>query len=90
MGSTILNQLVQAFQANAASWQAVLKADALDLFWLLVAIDFVFTAIRLVFRGADFSEWLGEVVQQRGPPRLWTRCARPRTRPAPPVAVRLT
>jgi len=64
MGSTILNQLVQAFQANAASWQAVLKADAIDLFWLLVAIDFVFTAIRLVFRGADFSEWLGEVVQQ--------------------------
>ncbi len=31
---------------------------------VLVAIDFVFTAIRLVFRGADFSEWLGEVVQQ--------------------------
>jgi type IV secretion system protein TrbL len=64
MGATILNQLVQDFQSHAAAWQGVLRADAIDLFWLLVAIDFVFMAIRLVFRGADFAEWLGEFVQQ--------------------------
>ncbi len=64
MSATILNQLVQAFQSHAAAWQGVLKADAIDLFWLLVAIDFVFMAIRLIFRGADFAEWLGEFVQQ--------------------------
>src|SRR5579859_3437746 len=64
MGATILNQLVQDFQSHAAAWQGVLRADAIDLFWLLVAIDFVFMAIRLIFRGADFAEWLGEFVQQ--------------------------
>lgn len=60
----ILDQVLQTFHTQAGAWQTALTGMALHLFWLLVAIDFAFMAIRLVFRGADFSEWIGELVQQ--------------------------
>jgi type IV secretion system protein TrbL len=34
------------------------------LFWLLATIEFVWAGLRLALRGADFGEWVAEVVNQ--------------------------
>ena len=42
----------------------ILQTYALRLFWLLAGIEFTWAAVRLALRGADFGEWLAEVVNQ--------------------------
>ena len=59
-----LDQIVNLYRSCARQWEATLGAHALTLFWLLAAIEFVWAAIRLVLRGADFNEWLAELVTQ--------------------------
>jgi type IV secretion system protein TrbL len=60
----LLDQIVNTFQAHAGGWEATLRQLALSLFGILATIDIAFTAIRLAFRRADFSEWLAELVNQ--------------------------
>jgi type IV secretion system protein TrbL len=59
-----LDQITSLYRNCARQWEATLGGFALRLFWLLAAIEFAWTAIRLAFRNADFSEWLGELVNQ--------------------------
>jgi type IV secretion system protein TrbL len=59
-----LDQIVNLYRSCARQWEATLGAHALTLFWLLAAIEFVWAAIRLVLRGADFNEWLAELATQ--------------------------
>ena len=59
-----LDEITTLYQERSAAWQATLRNAALNLFWLLVAIEFTWSAIRLVLRGADFGEWVTEVVNQ--------------------------
>ena len=62
--AAFLDQVVDIFQVHAAGWEASLRGLALNLFGILATIDIAFTAIRLAFRRADFSEWLAELVNQ--------------------------
>jgi type IV secretion system protein TrbL len=59
-----LDQITSLYRNCARQWEATLGGFALRLFWLLAAIEFAWTAIRLAFRNADLSEWLGELVNQ--------------------------
>jgi type IV secretion system protein TrbL len=59
-----LDQITNLYRNCARQWEASLGGFALRLFWLLAAIEFAWTAIRLAFRNADLSEWLGELVNQ--------------------------
>jgi type IV secretion system protein TrbL len=59
-----LDQITSLYRNCARQWEASLGGFALRLFWLLAAIEFAWTAIRLAFRNADLSEWLGELVNQ--------------------------
>jgi type IV secretion system protein TrbL len=59
-----LDQITSLYRNCARQWEATLGSFALRLFWLLAAIEFAWTAIRLAFRNADLSEWLGELVNQ--------------------------
>lgn len=62
--AVVLDQIVNTFQVQAAGWENTLRQMALHLFGILATIDIAFTAIRLAFRRADFSEWLAELVNQ--------------------------
>lgn len=59
-----LDRVTNLFRDGASKWEATLGRYALSLFWLLAGIEFAFAAAMLVFRNADFSEWLGELVKQ--------------------------
>ena len=59
-----LDKITDLYRDNARNWEATLKTYALSLFWLLATIEFAFAALRMAFKGADFSEWLSEVVTQ--------------------------
>jgi len=62
--AAFLDQVVDTFQQHAAGWEGTLRQLALHLFGILVVIDLAFTAIRLAFGRADFSEWLAAIVNQ--------------------------
>lgn len=62
--AAFLDQVVLTFQQHAGGWEATLRQLAVSLFGILATIDIAFTAIRLAFRRADFSEWLAELVNQ--------------------------
>ena len=62
--ANVLDQIVSQFQSQTGTWEQSLRSLALGTFGLLAIIELAAAAIRLAFRGADFSEWLAEVVNQ--------------------------
>ena len=62
--ANVLDQIVSQFQSQTGTWEQSLRSLALGTFGLLAVIELTAAAIRLAFRGADFSEWLAEVVNQ--------------------------
>ena len=59
-----LDKIVTLYRDKASSWETALRNYALTLFFLLAAIEFAVSAIRLALRGCDASEWLAELVNQ--------------------------
>ena len=59
-----LEQILDVYRSNASAWEGALRGYALQLFWLLAGIQFTWTAIRLVIKGADLGDWLSEVTGQ--------------------------
>jgi type IV secretion system protein TrbL len=59
-----LDRIVDLYRNCARQWEATLGGFALRLFWLLAAIEFAWSGIRLAFRNADLNEWLAELVNQ--------------------------
>jgi type IV secretion system protein TrbL len=59
-----LDKIVSLYRDKASGWETTLRNYALTLFFLLAAIEFGVSAIRLALRGADVSEWLAELVNQ--------------------------
>jgi type IV secretion system protein TrbL len=59
-----LDQITSLYLNCARQWEATLGRYALSLFWLLAAIEFAWSAIRLALRSADLGEWLGELINQ--------------------------
>lgn len=62
--ANVLDQVVSQFQGQAAGWEGTLQSLALHTFGILALIDLAFAGFRLVFRGADASEWMAEIVNQ--------------------------
>jgi type IV secretion system protein TrbL len=62
--ANVLDQIVAQFQSRSAGWEAGLQSFALNTFGILAAIELVWTAFKLAFRGSDVSEWLAEIVNQ--------------------------
>jgi type IV secretion system protein TrbL len=62
--AVVLDQVVTQFRTQATAWEDVLRGFALNTFAILAVIELAWAAIRLAFRGADFSEWLAEIVNQ--------------------------
>lgn len=60
----VLDQIVGQFQATATGWQGTLRALALNTFYILAVIELAWCIARLALGRADFSEWLGELVNQ--------------------------
>jgi type IV secretion system protein TrbL len=59
-----LDQITDAYKNGASGWEAVLRGYAINLFAALVAIEVAFSSMKLAFKGADFSEWVGELVNR--------------------------
>ncbi len=59
-----LDRIVDLYRNCARQWEVSLGDFALRLFWLLAAIEFAWSSIRLAFRNADLNEWLAELVNQ--------------------------
>lgn len=62
--AAVLDQIVSAFQSRATGWENTLRSFATTTFGILAAIELTWAAFRLAFRGADFGEWLAEIVNQ--------------------------
>lgn len=62
-GSGSFVGLIQLIQQQSGSWYEKLYGYGLRLFWLLAGIQLVFTFIPLLFRQADISEIVGELVK---------------------------
>lgn len=50
-----LNEIVVAYRDAAASWEPVIRGYAYRLFWLLVAIDFSWGAIKVALEKSEFD-----------------------------------
>ncbi len=59
-----LDRIGDLYKQNAVKWEQTLGDYAKSLFFLLAAIELSVTGFRLVLRGADFSEWVSELVNQ--------------------------
>ncbi|MCC8940318.1 P-type conjugative transfer protein TrbL, partial [Bradyrhizobium sp. Arg68] len=57
------NGLLDLIKNSAAQWDGRLRNYALRMFWMLAAIQFIWTFMPLVFRQADFGEIIGELVR---------------------------
>ena len=56
--NNFLDQVVSTYQSKTSAWEGVLRNYALRLFWILAAIEFTWSAIKLAIKGADISEFL--------------------------------
>lgn len=52
-----LNQIVTAYQTASSNWETVIKGYAYRLFWLLVAIDFSWGAIKIALEKSEFENF---------------------------------
>lgn len=57
-----LDSIVNTYKTHSAAWESTLMHYATSLFWILAGIEFSWTGIRLALKGAEFSEWLAELV----------------------------
>ena len=62
--NNILDGIVVKYRDAAAQWTQVLKPHALNLFWLLAAIDFSWSTINLVLKRTDLGDFVAELVHR--------------------------
>ncbi len=61
-GGTI-DAVLGDYQSSSQAWQLTISSWATGLFWLLALVELLWMGIRLVLRGADFGEFVSELVQ---------------------------
>ena len=61
-GSTI-DAVLGDYQSSSQAWQSTISSWATGLFWLLALVELLWMGVRLVLRGADFGEFVSELVQ---------------------------
>jgi len=58
-----MDVMLQAIKRSSVTWTDTLRKYAINLFWLLAGIQFIWTFFPLVFRQADFSDLVSELVR---------------------------
>ncbi len=59
-----LDKIVNLFINAQGGWEAPIKAAAMAVFGILVAIEVAWTLIKLAIKGADHTEYVGEVANR--------------------------
>ena len=59
----VLDNVLARYQAAASTWQAVIKARATWLFWVLATISMVWTFGMMALRKADIAEFFAEFIR---------------------------
>lgn len=59
-----LSHIVDTFHAASAGWGTVIKGYAFRLFWLLVAIDFSWGAIKLALEKSEFESFWAFIINR--------------------------
>lgn len=59
-----LDQIVDAYRAASATWEPVIRSYAFGLFWLLVAIDFSWGAMKLALEKSEFESFWAFMVNR--------------------------
>ncbi|MGD7071093.1 P-type conjugative transfer protein TrbL [Acetobacter sp. AAB5] len=59
-----ISSIVAQYQASGTEIAAKMLTYATSLFWILAAIQFAGSSIRLGIQGADFQEWTAHLVRQ--------------------------
>lgn len=62
--NNFLDQVVDTYQTKTSAWEGVLRNYALRLFWILAAIEFTWSSIKLAIKGADISEFFAELLNR--------------------------
>lgn len=60
----ILNNIVDQYRGAVSTWEPVIRRHSMWLFWTLAFFEFAWMGIRLALKGADFQEFVSEVVQR--------------------------
>lgn len=58
------NSIVKEYKEAASQWEGKIASAAKRLFFLLVAIDFAWMAIMMLFQKQDMLEFLGSLIQR--------------------------
>lgn len=61
--NTSMTGLLVLIQNTSNDWGPRLHGDAVTVFWSLALIQFIWTFVPLVFKQADFSELIGELIR---------------------------
>ncbi len=59
-----LNEIVDAYRSASSAWEPTIRNYAYRLFWLLVAIDFSWGAIKLALEKSEFESFWAFVVNR--------------------------
>ncbi len=62
--NNFLDQVVDTYQSKTSAWEGVLQNFALNLFWTLAIIEFIWSSLKLAIKGADLSEFLAELLNR--------------------------
>ena len=61
--NTSMTGLLVLIQNASNDWEPRLHGYAVTVFWSLALIQFIWTFVPLVFKQADFSELIGELIR---------------------------
>lgn len=59
-----MDVIVEIYKNKSRAWEATLVKYAKNLFWLLAGIEFCWMSMQMALRGADFTEWMAQLVNQ--------------------------
>lgn len=59
-----LDQVVGLYQVQSRAWEGALVGYAVRVFWVLAGVELAWTGVQLVVRQAEFSEWVGVLVNR--------------------------
>lgn len=60
----ILNNIVDQYRGAVSTWEPIIRRHSMWLFWTLAFFEFAWMGIRLALKGADFQEFVSELVQR--------------------------
>ena len=62
--NNVLDGIVAKYRDASAQWTQIIRPHALNLFWLLAAIDFTWSGINLTLKRTDLGDFVAELVRR--------------------------